>query len=77
MVRWPLHGVGHGTGRAVILGLTGELPDQVDPDRMDAIIAERGEEPDDLRPAIPATISIRRPTLSSTRRIPCRATQTA
>jgi L-serine dehydratase len=31
-------GVGHGTGRAVILGLTGELPDQVDPDRMDAII---------------------------------------
>jgi L-serine dehydratase len=33
-------GVGHGTGRAVILGLTGELPDQVDPDRMDAIIAD-------------------------------------
>jgi L-serine dehydratase len=31
-------GIGHGTGRAVILGLTGELPDQVDPDRMDAII---------------------------------------
>ncbi|MBB4064884.1 L-serine ammonia-lyase [Gellertiella hungarica] len=33
-------GVGHGTGRAVILGLTGERPDLVDPDRMDAIIAE-------------------------------------
>ena len=33
-------GIGHGTGRAVILGLTGERPDQVDPDRMDAIIAE-------------------------------------
>jgi L-serine dehydratase len=33
-------GVGHGTGRAVILGLTGELPDQVDPDRMDTIIAD-------------------------------------
>jgi L-serine dehydratase len=33
-------GIGHGTGRAVILGLTGEWPDQVDPDRMDAIIAE-------------------------------------
>ncbi|KJS17047.1 MAG: serine dehydratase, partial [Hoeflea sp. BRH_c9] len=32
-------GIGHGTGRAVILGLTGELPDQVDPDRMDSIIA--------------------------------------
>ena len=33
-------GVGHGTGRAVILGLTGELPDQVDPDRMDEIIQD-------------------------------------
>ncbi|PWW03654.1 L-serine dehydratase [Hoeflea marina] len=31
-------GIGHGTGRAVVLGLTGERPDQVDPDRMDAII---------------------------------------
>ncbi|MEK1932454.1 MAG: serine dehydratase beta chain, partial [Pararhizobium sp.] len=31
-------GVGHGTGRAVILGLMGERPDQVDPDRMDEII---------------------------------------
>ncbi|ASY62687.1 L-serine dehydratase [Sinorhizobium sojae CCBAU 05684] len=33
-------GVGHGTGRAVILGLMGERPDLVDPDRMDAIIDE-------------------------------------
>src|SRR3546814_2881879 len=33
-------GIGHGTGRAVILGLTGEEPHTVDPDRMDAIIAE-------------------------------------
>ncbi len=33
-------GVGHGTDRAVILGLMGERPDLVDPDRMDAIIAE-------------------------------------
>ena len=33
-------GIGHGTGRAVILGLMGERPDEVDPDRMDAIIAE-------------------------------------
>jgi L-serine dehydratase len=32
-------GIGHGTGRAVILGLAGELPDKVDPDAMDAIIA--------------------------------------
>ncbi len=31
-------GIGHGTGRAVLLGLTGERPDQVDPDRMDEII---------------------------------------
>ncbi|MBP1851168.1 L-serine ammonia-lyase [Rhizobium halophytocola] len=31
-------GIGHGTGRAVIIGLTGEAPDGVDPDRMDQII---------------------------------------
>lgn len=31
-------GIGHGTGRAVILGLAGELPNKVDPDRMDGII---------------------------------------
>jgi L-serine dehydratase len=31
-------GIGHGTGRAVILGLTGERPDLVDPDAMDPII---------------------------------------
>ncbi|MGN6550736.1 MAG: L-serine ammonia-lyase [Pararhizobium sp.] len=45
-IRVSLHGslaytgVGHGTGRAVVLGLTGERPDTVDPDRMDAIVAE-------------------------------------
>lgn len=33
-------GIGHGTDRAVILGLMGERPDLVDPDRMDAIIAD-------------------------------------
>ncbi|CAD7054080.1 L-serine ammonia-lyase [Pseudorhizobium endolithicum] len=33
-------GIGHGTGRAVILGLTGEEPHTVDPDRMDETIAE-------------------------------------
>lgn len=33
-------GVGHGTDRAVIIGLTGEAPGTVDPDRMDLIVAE-------------------------------------
>ncbi|KEQ08162.1 L-serine ammonia-lyase [Pseudorhizobium pelagicum] len=33
-------GIGHGTGRAVVLGLTGEEPHTTDPDRMEAIIAE-------------------------------------
>ncbi|OCW56605.1 L-serine ammonia-lyase [Hoeflea olei] len=32
-------GVGHGTGRAVVLGLTGERPDHVDPDRIEDILA--------------------------------------
>jgi L-serine dehydratase len=31
-------GRGHGTDRAVILGLMGELPDQVDPDSIDALL---------------------------------------
>ncbi|HUL12234.1 MAG TPA: L-serine ammonia-lyase [Methylococcaceae bacterium] len=31
-------GLGHGTGRAVILGLAGEEPHSIDPDRMDDII---------------------------------------
>lgn len=33
-------GIGHGTGRAVILGLMGEAPNRVDPDKMDEIIAQ-------------------------------------
>lgn len=33
-------GIGHGTGRAVILGLCGQDPRSVDPDAMDTIIAE-------------------------------------
>ncbi|OLP55359.1 L-serine ammonia-lyase [Rhizobium rhizosphaerae] len=33
-------GVGHGSGRAVILGLLGERPDAIDPDRMDGLIGE-------------------------------------
>ncbi|MBD9372490.1 L-serine ammonia-lyase [Rhizobium sp. ARZ01] len=45
-IRMSLHGslaytgVGHGSDRAVILGLMGERPDLVDPDRMDEIVAE-------------------------------------
>lgn len=33
-------GIGHGTGKAVILGLLGELPDQVDVDTIDAKLEE-------------------------------------
>jgi len=32
-------GRGHGTDKAVMLGLSGELPDQVDPDKIDDILA--------------------------------------
>ena len=32
-------GKGHGTDRAVILGLAGEAPDRIDPDRVDAVLA--------------------------------------
>ncbi|MDZ7602165.1 MAG: serine dehydratase beta chain, partial [Hoeflea sp.] len=32
-------GIGHGTGRAVVLGLTGQQPDTVDPDMIESIIA--------------------------------------
>jgi len=35
-----LTGRGHCTDRAVILGLTGEMPDKVDPDRVDGMLAE-------------------------------------
>jgi L-serine dehydratase len=33
-------GIGHGSGRAVILGLSGYAPDTIDPDRIEAILAE-------------------------------------
>jgi L-serine dehydratase len=33
-------GVGHGTARAIVLGLSGYAPDEVDPDKIDAIVAE-------------------------------------
>lgn len=45
-IRVSLHGslaytgIGHGSGRAVVLGLTGEQPNKVDPDAMDGIIAQ-------------------------------------
>lgn len=37
-------GRGHATDKAVILGLAGELPDTVDPDRADALVARLGQE---------------------------------
>jgi L-serine dehydratase len=37
-----LTGVGHGTDKAVILGLMGETPQDVDPDRVDAMLEEAG-----------------------------------
>jgi L-serine dehydratase len=36
-------GRGHATDKAVILGLAGEIPETVDPDRADSLIAEIGE----------------------------------
>lgn len=45
-IRASLHGslaytgIGHASDRAVILGLTGEKPDTIDPDRMDDLVAE-------------------------------------
>ncbi len=33
-------GKGHGTDRAIILGLAGETPEDIDPDRVEAILAE-------------------------------------
>ncbi len=35
-------GKGHGTDRAVILGLAGERPDTIDPDRVDSVLAGHG-----------------------------------
>src|SRR5471032_1270389 len=35
-----LNGVGHATDKAVILGLMGETPQGVDPDRVDALLAQ-------------------------------------
>jgi len=35
-----LTGVGHGTDKALLLGLSGELPEEVDPARVDSIVSE-------------------------------------
>ena len=37
-------GRGHGTDKAVMLGLSGELPDQVDPDHIDDIVQEHSKQ---------------------------------
>lgn len=39
-----LTGVGHGTDKAVILGLLGEKPESIDPDRIDGILAKVGQQ---------------------------------
>ena len=36
-------GKGHGTDRAVVLGLAGEAPDAIDPDRVDMVVREIAE----------------------------------
>ena len=36
-------GKGHGTDRAIILGLAGERPDTMDPDRVDAVLQAMNE----------------------------------
>ena len=71
-------GIGHGTGRAVILGLVGERPRASIPTGMDGIIDEV-ERTGRIhrRRAIRPIDSSRRPTWSSTRRRRCRATPTA
>jgi L-serine dehydratase len=43
-------GVGHGTGRAIVLGLSGLAPDTVDPDAIDATVA-RVEAAGEVHPA--------------------------
>lgn len=35
-----LTGVGHGTDKALLLGLSGEMPEEVDPSRVDSIVSE-------------------------------------
>ncbi len=71
-------GIGHGTDRAVILGLAGLTPVTVDPDKADAIVDDdQGREARSRRPAIRPTASIRPPIWCSTARRRCPATPTA
>jgi L-serine dehydratase len=69
-------GIGHGTDRAVILGLNGATPITVDLDRADDDIAAIQASKSVTPPGHPTyRISIRRPTWCSTRRFRCRARQ--
>ncbi|MCB1379411.1 MAG: L-serine ammonia-lyase [Alphaproteobacteria bacterium] len=43
-------GKGHGTDRAVVLGLAGEKPEDIDPDQVEAILARMGEQRQVLLP---------------------------
>ena len=71
-------GIGHGTDRAVILGLTGETPMTVDPDRVGRDRrGDRGRTGASRRPAIRPIASTRPPISCSTRRRRCPATPTA
>ena len=71
-------GIGHGTDRAVILGLAGETPQTVDPDKADAHRRDdQAPTSGSRRPAIRPIASIRRPIWCSTRRRRCPATPTA
>ncbi|TIS74718.1 MAG: L-serine ammonia-lyase, partial [Mesorhizobium sp.] len=47
-------GIGHGSDRAVILGLAGEMPQTVDPDEADSIVARIGTEKRISPPGHPA-----------------------
>jgi len=63
-------GIGHGSGRAIILGLCGHNPRAIDPDAMDAIIAEveatgfvhpEGHAPYRFRPAVDLVFDKQKP----------------
>ncbi len=63
-------GKGHGTDKAVILGLAGERPRTVDPDRADALVAEVAAQRQLSSPVTASSASIPRPTSCSTARRP-------
>lgn len=70
-------GIGHGTDRAVVLGLTGLTPITVDPDKSDAILERVAAESGSSRRVTLDTALIRRRISNSTASIRCRATPTA